>query len=267
MQWAIVLPFPDQGSGMCRRLALLSLIGLFAAPTSFADDALVAVASNFAPVAKELAAQFNEMTDHDVRLSSGSTGKLYAQILNGAPYDVFLSADSDRPIRLEQQRLIVGGSRFTYAVGGLLLWSRNVAGEGEACVDAFLNDRTSRIAIANPEIAPYGAAARDYLEATGLWEDIGQRLIVGENIAQTFQFVSAGGAAFGFIAKAQLGALPQGACVWQVPDTLYSPIRQQAVMLDRAQGNEAAVAFLNYLRGAGRDIILARGYTLENDNE
>ena len=252
---------------MRRRPAILSLIGILVSPVGFADDALVAVASNFAPAARELAADFNATAGHHVRLSFGSTGKLYAQILNGAPYAAFLSADSDRPARLEELGLVAGGRRFTYAVGGLLLWSRNAVGRDEACIDAFLNDRESRIAIANPEIAPYGAAARDYLMATDLWDDARDRLIVGENIAQTFQFVGAGGAAFGFIAKAQSDALPDGACVWQVPDTLYAPIRQQAVLLERARDNEAAAAFLDFLQGPGRDTILRHGYTLESTDE
>ena len=252
---------------MRRRLALFSCISLFAPLELPAEEALVAVASNFAPAAKELAATFNKKTEHSVRLSFGSTGKLYAQILNGAPYDAFLSADRDRPARLEELGLVVDGSRFTYAVGGLLLWSRDTSGADEACVDAFLEDDRSRIAIANPDIAPYGAAARDYLVAAGLWDDAKERLLVGENIAQTFQFVSAGGAAFGFIAKAQSGALPDSACVWHVPDTLYAPILQQAVLLQRAEGNEAAAAFLDYLRADGRDTILERGYTLEDGDE
>lgn len=252
---------------MRRRRAFLSLIALAASPAAVAGDALIAVASNFAPAARELAADFNATADHDVRLSFGSTGKLYAQILNGAPYDAFLSADSDRPARLEQQGLVADGRRFTYAIGGLLLWARNAVGEDDVCVDAFLNDRKSKIAIANPDIAPYGAAARDYLVAADLWDDARERLIIGENIAQTFQFVSAGGAAFGFIAKAQSDALPDDACVWQVPDTLYAPILQQAVLLRRAEDNEAAAAFLDYLRGDGRNTILERGYTLVGDGE
>ena len=253
---------------MRRLLVIISAIGLFAAQgASASDDVLVAVASNFVPAARELVEQFNETTDYRATLSSGSTGKLYAQIVNGAPYDVFLSADASRPELLEQQGQAVLDSRFTYAVGALLLWSRNVEGDGDACIDAFLEDRSSRIAIANPKIAPYGAAAQQYLEQSGLWEDAVDRLIIGENISQTLQFVSAGGAAFGFIAAAQAPFLPPRACVWQVPTTLYTPIRQQAVLLARSREHAAANAFMSFLRGDGQRIVVGAGYASEQGSD
>ncbi len=253
---------------MRRLLAIISAFGLFASQgASASDDVLVAVASNFVPTAREVVERFNATTNYRATLSSGSTGKLYAQIINGAPYDIFLSADAARPELLEEQGLAVTDSRFTYAVGSLLLWSRTEQGDPEVCVDAFLADSESKIAIANPKIAPYGAAAREYLVAAGLWEGAATRLLIGENISQTFQFVSAGGAAFGFIAAAQAPFLPAGACVWEVPTTLYAPIRQQAVLLSRSRGSEAAHAFMDFLRGDGRHIVLARGYMLESVDE
>ncbi|MDJ0760938.1 MAG: molybdate ABC transporter substrate-binding protein [Woeseiaceae bacterium] len=253
---------------MRRLLAIISVFCLLAPQgVSADDDVLVAVASNFAPAAREIVEQFNETTEYRATLSSGSTGKLYAQIVNGAPYDVFLSADVARPVLLEQQGHAVPDSRFTYAVGRLLLWARNEKGDADACIDAFLDDRSSRIAIANPKIAPYGAAAEEYLRQAGLWEGAVDRLIVGENISQTLQFVSAGGAAFGFIAAAQAPFLPPDACLWDVPTTLYAPIRQQAVLLTRSRENEAATAFMSFLRGDGQGIVLGRGYATETGGD
>ena len=253
---------------MRRLLAIISAFGLFAPQgASASDDVLVAVASNFVPTAREVVERFNESTDYRATLSSGSTGKLYAQIVNGAPYDVFLSADSERPLLLEAQGVAVAGTRFTYAVGALLLWARDEEGSAEDCVDAFLADTESKIAIANPRIAPYGAAASEYLRAAGLWDDAVERLLVGENISQTFQFVSAGGAAFGFIAAAQAPFLPEDACTWEVPTTLYAPIRQQAVLLTRSRDSEAANAFISFLKGDGQQVVLERGYTQESTDE
>ena len=253
---------------MRRLLAIISAFALFASQgASAGDDVLVAVASNFVPAAREIVERFNETTEYRATLSSGSTGKLYAQIINGAPYDVFLSADVARPVLLEQQGQAVPDSRFTYAVGGLLLWARNEQGSADVCIDAFLEDGSSRIAIANPKIAPYGAAAQEYLEQAGLWDDAVDRLIIGENISQTLQFVSAGGASFGFIAAAQAPFLEADACLWEVPTTLYSPIRQQAVLLDRSRDNEAAGAFMSFLRGDGQAIVLDQGYTSETDGD
>ncbi|MDJ0916572.1 MAG: molybdate ABC transporter substrate-binding protein [Woeseiaceae bacterium] len=253
---------------MRRLLAIITATGLIGTQDATAsDDVLIAVASNFVPTATELVERFNETTDYRATLSSGSTGKLYAQIVNGAPYDVFLSADASRPALLEQQGQAVPDSRFTYAVGALLLWARNVDGGGDTCIDAFLDDRSSRISIANPKIAPYGAAAQEYLQQAGLWEDAVDRLIIGENISQTLQFVSAGGASFGFIAAAQAPFISPNACLWEVPTTLYAPIRQQAVLLSRSRDSEAANAFMSFLRGDGQAIVVDRGYTSETISE
>lgn len=231
------------------------------------DDLLLAVASNFAPAAKILVESFTGKTGYTVAISSGSTGKLFAQIANGAPYDIFLAADSARPARLEEADMIVPGSRFTYAVGRLLLWARDVKGSGEQCIDALLQDETSRVSIANPKTAPYGAAAVEYLQNAGLWDSVQPRIVMGENIAQAFQFVAVGGAGFGFIASAQAPSLPNQACTWQVPETLFAPIRQQAVVLERAADNEAARAFVRFLQTDAASAIRELGYAMEGDGD
>lgn len=221
----------------------------------------VAVASNFAGAAREIAAEFEADSGFDVRITAASTGKLYAQIINGAPFDVLLAADAERPTRLENSGGGVEGTRFVYAIGTLVLWSRQI----EDCRAALNEPGDLRIAIANPETAPYGAAARQFLHHADLWEDVSARLVTGENISQTLQFVASGNAELGFIASAQLRArsLPSARCTWRVPPSAHDPIAQEAILLRRGADNEAARAFLSFLKGeAGRDIILKFGYRL-----
>ncbi len=225
------------------------------------DYVTVAVASNFAATARDIAAQFAEQSDYEVRISTASTGKLYAQIVNGAPFDVLLAADAERPTRLENGGAGVNGSRFTYALGALVLWSRQV----EDCQAALRSHHGGRIAIANPENAPYGAAAKSFLQRSGLWESLRDRLVIGENIGQTLQFAASGNAQLGFIAGSQLQApsLPPASCSWPVPDTMHAPIDQQAILLQRGAESEGAKSFLRFLRGdAGRAIIRQHGYSL-----
>jgi molybdate transport system substrate-binding protein len=229
-----------------------------------AGEVHVAVAANFAGSAKRLAEQFENTSGHRLTLSVGSTGKFYAQIKNGAPFDVFLSADDETPQRLEQERLAVAGSRFTYAVGKLVLWSPH-AGMVDGAGDVLRKPAFKRIAIANPKLAPYGAAARETMEKLGVWSALQDRLILGENIAQTLQFVSSGNVELGFVALAQVqqgGKAPTGSS-WLVPQSLYSLIRQDAALLARAAENSAARQFLEFLRGsAARDLIRTDGYDL-----
>ena len=225
------------------------------------DYVTVAVASNFAATARDISEQFTRESGSRVRITTASTGKLYAQIVNGAPFDVLLAADAERPLHLENSGAGVRGTRFTYALGALVLWSRRV----DNCREALRRADGGHIAIANPETAPYGAAARSFLQQSGLWESIGERLVVGENIAQTLQFVASGNAALGFIASAQLRApsLPPASCSWPVPENLHAPIEQQAILLRRGSDGEGAKSFLQFLRGeAGRAIILRHGYGL-----
>jgi molybdate transport system substrate-binding protein len=229
------------------------------------DHVTVAVASNFAATAREVAGRFSQESGLDVRITTASTGKLYAQIVNGAPFDILLAADSERPRRLEAAGAGVPGTRFTYALGALVLWSRQV----DDCREALRSADGGRI-IANPETAPYGAAAVSYLRQSGLWESVSERLVIGENIAQTLQFAASGNARLGFIARSQLRApsLPQASCTWLVPETMYSAIDQQAILLRRGAGVEGAKSFLEFLRGdTGRAIILRHGYGLPEVKE
>ncbi len=230
-----------------------------------AEELRAAVASNFADTAAELGRRFSAATGHDVEIVPGSSGKLYAQIVNGAPFDIFLSADIDRPARLEEAGLTVPGSRRTYAVGQLVAWSREAALDGSACLAALRPGVPGKVAIANPEIAPYGAAAREYLQREGLWEAVEPRLVLGENIAQTLQFATDGGAVVALVAAAQLEAdgLPQGVCREPVPDDGHAPIEQQVVWLKRAAENPAAAAFIEYLASAkARELITESGYRM-----
>ena len=225
------------------------------------DYVTVAVASNFGATAREIAVRFEQDADYEIRITTASTGKLYAQVVNGAPFDVLLAADAERPRRLEVQGAGVAGTRFTYARGMLVLWSRTA----DDCRAALRNADGGRVAIANPETAPYGAAARSFLQQAGLWEAVRERLVIGENIAQTLQFAASGNAELGFIARSQLQApsLPPASCNWPVPESMHDPIDQQAILLQRGAASHGAQAFLSFLRSdAGRAIILRHGYGL-----
>jgi molybdate transport system substrate-binding protein len=245
----------------CIFIALAMAVGGAAA----AGEAQVAVAANFASPARRLAEEFAQRTGHRLVISSGSTGKFYAQIRSGAPFDVLLSADDQTPRRMEQENLSVSGSRFTYALGKLVLWSAKpgmVDNDGEVLRKAAFK----RIAIANPRLAPYGAAAQQTMERLGVWVALQGRLVQGENIAQAFQFVSSGNAELGFVALSQILEEERKGSAgshWLVPQSLYSPIRQDAVLLSRAAGNPAARALLDYVRsGPARDLIRTYGYDL-----
>jgi molybdate transport system substrate-binding protein len=240
-------------------LGLLALI-----PGVGSAQVTVAAAANFTAAMERLQPIFEQDSGHRLRVSFGSTGKLYAQIRNGAPFDVFLAADQRRPELLEQEGLAVAASRRTYASGRLALWSADptlVDDEGAV----LASGRFQRLAIANPRTAPYGAAAIEVLRALGVFEEIEPRLVRGENIAQTFAFVSTRNAQLGFIALSQARALAQGeGSIWVVPGHLYAPIRQDAVLLKRAADNAAARAFLDFLAGdVARAVILELGYGVD----
>jgi molybdate transport system substrate-binding protein len=244
---------------------LLSLLIMAGAVPVGAGEIRVAVASNFAGAAREIASRFEQETGHRVVVASGATGKHYAQITNGAPFDVFLAADAERPERLESAGIAVPGSRFIYALGELVLWS-----PGSGYVDpegrVLETGDFRHLAIANPRIAPYGRAAREVLTAAGLWESLQPRLVRGENIAQAFQFVGSGNAELGFVARSQVQR-PGGAIDgswWEVPQSLYAPIVQQAVVL---ADDATARAFTDFLRSAeARKIISDYGYGLPDDH-
>lgn len=231
--------------------------------TASADEVRVAVAANFTAPMQRIAEAFARDTGHRAVLAFGATGKFYAQINNGAPFDVLLAADEQTPQRLEDEGQGVTGSRFTYAVGSLVLWSAR-----EGYVDAqgrVLADGDFRhLALANPKTAPYGAAALQTLEKLGLRERLQPRFVQGENIAQTHQFVASGNAELGFIALSQVvedGRIARGSA-WRVPADQHQPIRQDALLLQRGEHNPAARALLDYLRSASA-VALIRAYGYE----
>jgi molybdate transport system substrate-binding protein len=246
-----------------RACAAIAVAGPLAAlPVVQATEVNVAVAANFTAPMKAIAAQFAQDTGHEARLSFGSSGKFYAQIRNGAPFDAFLSADDETPARLEREGLAVAGSRFTYAVGALVLWSRDPALVDERG-EVLRRGNFRKLAIANPKLAPYGAAAIEVLARMNLLDSVRDRFVQGENIAQTHQFVASGNAELGFVALSQVmqdGRLTGGSA-WLVPGLLHADIRQDAVPLAAGKDNPAAAAVLNYLKtDRARAIVASFGY-------
>ena len=246
-------------------LKLFILIGLFlAAGLAQAAQVQVAVAANFAAPMQAIAAEFERATGDKVEMSQGSTGKFYAQIRNGAPYDILLSADAETPAKLAREGYAVPGSRFTYAIGKLVLWSPK-PGFVDARGAVLKRSDFRHLAVANPKLAPYGAAAMETLAKLGVLNQVEPKLVQGENIAQTYQFVASGNAELGFVALSQVyesGKIKSGSA-WIVPAALYSPIRQDAVLLDKGRGNPAAAALLDFLKGPqARAVIRAYGYAL-----
>jgi len=240
---------------------LLCILAALAPCRSFADEIRVAVASNFRNAMTALAGRFEDVSEHEVTLIPGSTGKHFAQIRNGAPFDAFFAADRLRPERLEAENLALPGSRFTYARGKLVLWSPK-AGYVDSRGEVLKDGGFRHLAIANPALAPYGAAAREVMQTLGLWRKLEPQLVRGENIGQAFLFVGSGNAELGFVAWSQLKgtALPVTGSFWLVPDDLYSPIEQQAVVL---RDNEAVQAFMSFVRSEeAASIIVAHGYDI-----
>lgn len=247
----------------CRN-AVLGL-ALILCGTARAEQVTVAVASNFHKSAEELA-QLYKATDPtaEIRFSPASSGKLYAQIENGAPFDVFLSADSERPEQLEQKGLAVPGSRFTYALGRIVLWSADPKLAGKDCRQALVDIDFRHLALANPKTAPYGVAAVAVLETHKLGlAKLGGLVVQGENIAQTLQFVATGSAQLGFVARSQLlePGVPATTCRWDVPANEHPPIQQQAVLLKRGAANKSAAGFLAFIRSeTGQKLVASHGY-------
>lgn len=217
--------------------------------TARAADVAVAVAANFVPVLQRLVPDFEAASGDHIRIIPGSTGKLYAQIRQGAPFDVFLAADRRRPQRLEQDGLTVAGSRFTYAVGRLVLWGRAKAVQDG--LQGLLSDDIHRIAIAEPEAAPYGHAAYEALRNARVWQSLQSKLIRGENISQAFHFVASGNADVGLVALSQVLTYQSHdaeGSYYLIPAKDYNPLEQQAVLLRRGGDNPAAAAFLVFLK-------------------
>ncbi len=246
-----------------RMIALALIAGLATGP-AVAGQTNVAVASNFTDAAKDIAVAFKAKTGDDAVLSFGSTGQFFAQIGQGAPFQVFLAADGERPQKLVEDGLAVAGSRFTYAVGRVSLWSADpnlVKGEETLRGGGF-----SKLAIANPAGAPYGAAAIAVLKSLGLYDALETKIVQGNNIAQTFQFVETGNAELGFVALSQIAGIDRGSR-WDVPQALYAPIRQDAVLLKTGGTDDTARAFIDFLKGPeARAIIEKHGYGTPADS-
>jgi len=242
------------------RLGLLVLaLTLLAAAPAAAETVRVAVAANFTRPAEALSEAFTAASGHEAILTTGSTGLLYAQIVHGAPFDVFLAADQVRPARLVGEGHAVAGSARTYAIGRLALWEPQ-AGEGDP-LERLRSGRYRRLALANPELAPYGAAARQVLARLGLEDAAAGRLVFGENIAQAHAFAATGNADLGLVALAQLAGNEAGGRFTIIPAAWHDPIRQDAVLLARGADNAAARAWLDFLASPGaRDILESFGY-------
>lgn len=255
--------FPFLGSRWLPHMA--SALCLVAMTTGArASEALVAVAANFAEPVKAVAAVLEKTTGHTMKITLGATGKLYAQIKNGAPFDMFLAADTKTPEKLEAEGQAVRGSRFTYANGKLVLWSANahlVDATGSILKDATLR----KVALANPKLAPYGAAAIQVMENLNLSSTLAPKLVQGESIGQAFGFAQTGNADIGFVAMSQVlegGRLKTGS-MWVIPQTLYAPIRQDAVILSHGANNAAAQALANLLKSPNiKDLIRSYGYDI-----
>lgn len=243
---------------------VLAAAAILLAAAAQAAEVQVAVAANFSAPMQRIAAAFEQATGHKAVLSIGSTGRFYAQVRNGAPFQVMLSADDETPARLEKEGFAVTGSRFTYATGRLVLWSAS-PGVVDSQGEVLRRPGEGKVALADPKLAPYGAAAMEVLQKLGVAATLQPRLVQGESIAQAYQFVSTGNAAMGFVALSQVmvdGRIPKGSA-WVVPSALHAPIRQDAVLLAAGKDNPAAAALMAFLRSEGaRALIRAHGYEL-----
>ena len=243
-------------------LGFLSFLSLMA--QAQAGDALLAVAANFTAPMQKIAQAFEQDTGHKAVLSFGATGSFYAQIKNGAPFDVLLAADDDTPLKIEKEGLSVVGSRFTYATGQLVLWSKQ-AGLVDNKGEVLRSGKFQKLAIANPKLAPYGLAATETLTQLGLLSELQPKIVMGESIGQTYQFLVTENAQLGFVALSQVfadGKITQGSA-WVVPAKLHNPIQQDAVLLNSGKNNPAAAALLTYLKSdKARAIIKSYGYQL-----
>jgi molybdate transport system substrate-binding protein len=243
---------------MAVRFAALALALL--STFSQAAEVTVAVAANFTAPMQKIAQSFEQDTGHKAVLAFGSTGNLYAQVRHGAPFHVLLAADDETPLRMEKEGLGIAGTRSTYAIGRLVLWSRQ-----PGALEALRSGSYQRLAIANPKLAPYGAAAVEVLDRMGLAAAARPKIVQGENIAQAFQFVATQNAQLGFVALSQVtvdGRIAQGSG-WVVPGEMHQPIRQDAILLAAGRDNAAATALLAYLKGdKARAVIRSHGYDL-----
>lgn len=246
------------------RTLIAALMSLGVSLVVQAEEVQVAVAANFTAPMKVIAADFEKATGHKTVLTFGATGKFYAQITNGAPFDVLLAADDETPVKLEKENGSIAGSRFTYAIGKLVLWSTKtdlVDAKGEVLKKASFE----HIALANPKLAPYGAAAVETMRKLGLLEKLQPKVVQGDSIGQTFTFVATGNAELGFVALSQVveGGKIKNGSAWIVPANLHNPIRQDAVILTKGKDNKAASALIDYLKSEpARVVIRSFGYDL-----
>ena len=252
-------------------ISFISLLGLCGQATAIDEgdrappktiELRVAVASNFLPTLRDLAALYQAETGIEIKLISASTGKLYAQIIHGAPFDIFLSADSRRPVLLSDSGHAMASSRFIYALGKIALWSPRNMG---SCHDELMDGSFRRMAIANPKTAPYGVAAQQVLEQLGLWQKLQSKLVRGENVAQTLHYVDSGNAELGIVTLSLVRRLQERTgCLWEIPQTLYQPIEQQAVLLKGSHNIVAAKHFLTFLKShRATTLIRSHGYGVE----
>ena len=237
------------------------LIGL--ASQAFAEEVSVAVAANFSAPLQRIAPEFERETGHRIVASYGATGKFYAQIRNGAPFEVLLSADDATPTRLVAEKAALAGTQFTYALGKLVLWSVKPA-VVDAAGEVLKKGNFEHIALADPKLAPYGVAALQAMKALGVHEALTAKIVTAENSSQSYQFVGSGNALLGFVALSQIfrdGKI-EGSH-WLVPASLYEPIRQDAVLLEQGKGKPAAVALMKFLKGdKAKTVIRSYGYDL-----
>jgi molybdate transport system substrate-binding protein len=249
---------------MMKRFFLFLVLFFLSVTPTLAEQAMVAVAANFVPPFREVAMEFEKATGHNVQVASGSSGNFYTQIKNGAPFDVFFSADNERPKLLEDEGLGVKGSRFTYAIGRLVLWSPDpdlVKGE-----DTLLSGKFKHLAIANPKTAPYGVAAMQTMQKLGIWETVQPRIVLGENLGQTMGFIESGNAELGFLALSQVmdPKIKGKGGRWDVPVNMHEPIQQDVVLLTKGKDNPAAKALMEFMGGPQAIAIIERyGYELK----
>ena len=245
-----------------RGAGVYALLALLASGALHAEEVTVAVAANFSAPAQKIAAAFAAATGHKAIVVVGSTGKLYAQIKNGAPFQVLLSADDETPSRLGKEGAGVAASQFTYATGRLVLWSRQ-AGVVDDKGEVLRSGQFAHLALADPKLAPYGAAAVDVMSKLGLTASLQPKLVQGESIGQAYQFVFTGNATLGFVALSQVmvqGKITEGSA-WVVPASMHSPLRQDAIVLNAGKNSAAASAFMAYLRSdAAKAVIRSFGY-------
>jgi len=244
----------------------LCLVLLILSPLARSDEALIAVAANFTSAAEQLETAFELKSGHRITIASGSTGSLYAQIHNGAPYDVLLAADQERPMLLEKSGHAISGSRFTFASGRLALWSRNPELMQSDLSATLAQKRIVALAIANPALAPYGIASREALESLHIWDTVSNKIVMGENVGQAHALVATGNAQAGIVALSLVldPDMSKGKTYLRIPEDLHAPIRQDAVLLRHGDGNSAALAFLAYLQSeAGREAITSNGYGVQ----